>query len=55
MRTKVLIGWNPVEDFKYQLPQLLGWLLLKKLDFSILEKCEKSRDDMFQECRILRR
>lgn len=33
----------------------LGWLLLKKLDFSILEKGKKSRDDMFQECRILRR
>lgn len=33
----------------------LGWLLLKKLDFSILEKRKKSRDDMFQECRILRR
>lgn len=33
----------------------LGWLLLKKLDFSILEKRKKSRDDVFQECRILRR
>lgn len=39
----------------FLLTDYLGWLLLKKLDFSILEKCEKSRDDMFQECRILRR
>ena len=39
----------------FPLTDYLGWLLLKKLDFSILEKGKKSRDDVFQECRILRR
>lgn len=55
MRTKMFVGWYSVNYLENELPQLLGWFLLKKLDLSILKKCKKPRDDMFQECRILRR
>lgn len=55
MRTKMFVGWYPVNYFKDQFPQLLGWFLLKKLDLPILKKCEKSGDDVLEECGILRR
>lgn len=32
----------------------LSWLLLQKLNFSVLQEGEEPRDDVFQECRILR-
>lgn len=51
----MLVGWYSMNYFKNKLPQLLGWFLLKKLNFSILKKRKEPRDDVFQECGILRR